>query len=73
MPTSAILFRPGTAERAASARRVLAWKLLDRLRFWSRRARQRRALARLDDRLLRDIGLTRHQAERAARKPFWRN
>jgi uncharacterized protein YjiS (DUF1127 family) len=35
------------------------------------RWRQRQALRALDDRLLRDIGLTRAEAEREARKPFW--
>jgi uncharacterized protein YjiS (DUF1127 family) len=39
---------------------------------WHERARQRRALARLDDRLLRDVGLSRAQAVGEARKPFWR-
>ena len=41
------------------------------LRTWVQRSRQRRALAELDDRLLRDIGLTPSQAEREAAKPFW--
>jgi uncharacterized protein YjiS (DUF1127 family) len=41
------------------------------VRTWFDRSRQRRALAELDDRLLRDIGLTRAQAEREAAKPFW--
>ena len=36
------------------------------------RWRQRQALLDLDDKLLRDIGITREQAEREARKPFWR-
>ena len=36
------------------------------------RHRQRRALAQLDDRLLQDIGVTRQQALRESRKPFWR-
>ena len=36
------------------------------------RVRQRRALAQLDRRLLRDIGVTPEQAEREAAKPFWR-
>lgn len=31
--------------------------------------RQRQALLRLDDRLLRDIGLTREQAEQPPRRP----
>lgn len=33
--------------------------------------RSRRALARLDDRLLDDIGLTRDQAQREAMKGCW--
>jgi uncharacterized protein YjiS (DUF1127 family) len=39
---------------------------------WHERARQRRALLRLDDRLLHDIGVGRSMAEAEARKPFWR-
>jgi len=35
------------------------------------RSRQRRALAELDDRLLRDIGLTRYDVALEASKPFW--
>lgn len=38
---------------------------------WHRRARQRTTLAHLDDRLLRDIGLTRQQARRECAKWFW--
>ena len=41
------------------------------IRMWFERSRQRRALAELDDRLLRDIGITRAQAGREAAKPFW--
>jgi uncharacterized protein YjiS (DUF1127 family) len=36
------------------------------------KARQRRILLELDERLLRDIGVTREQAEREARKPIWK-
>ena len=41
---------------------------------WIVRRGQRKALRYLaqDDRLLRDIGLTREQALREADKPFWR-
>jgi len=35
------------------------------------RAAQRRALAMLDDRLLKDVGLTREEAAFEANKPFW--
>ena len=34
-------------------------------------ARQRRALARLDDAALEDIGLSRSDAETEAQRPFW--
>lgn len=34
-------------------------------------ARERRALARLDDRMLRDIGLTEEQADREVRRAVW--
>ena len=36
------------------------------------RRRERQALLRLDDRMLRDIGLTRVDVMREADKPFWR-
>ncbi len=42
------------------------------IRVWHERARQRRALARLDDRLLRDVGLSRAAAVLESGKPFWR-
>ena len=34
-------------------------------------ARERRALARLDDRQLADIGITRNAADAEAARPFW--
>ena len=43
------------------------------LTFWAARYRQRRALARLDARLLRDIGITHYDAKREAEKPFWQD
>jgi uncharacterized protein YjiS (DUF1127 family) len=36
------------------------------------RTRQRRALALLDDRLLRDVGLSRADVEREYSRPFWK-
>jgi uncharacterized protein YjiS (DUF1127 family) len=42
------------------------------VRFWMERSRQRRALAQLDDYLLRDIGLSRDEARREGANPFWK-
>lgn len=39
---------------------------------WSERARQRRDLETLDDRMLEDIGLHRADVARECAKPFWR-
>jgi uncharacterized protein YjiS (DUF1127 family) len=39
---------------------------------WRRRVRDRRELALMSDRSLRDIGLTRYDAFQEIRKPFWR-
>ena len=39
--------------------------------LWRSRQRERRDLIKLDDRFLRDIGITRRQALEEAKKPFW--
>jgi uncharacterized protein YjiS (DUF1127 family) len=55
----------------ALLRRWLA-RTLETLELWAQRRRQRDALMSLDDSLLKDIGLTRLDAEAEGRKPFWR-
>lgn len=40
--------------------------------LWTERARTRRVLLGLDDRMLKDIGIGRAQAFGEWRKPFWR-
>lgn len=61
--------------RRASARHpvtnILA-QALTSLGQWRRRTRDRTQLARLDDRMLADIGISRAEAEFLANKPFWR-
>jgi uncharacterized protein YjiS (DUF1127 family) len=42
------------------------------LREWRRRKKGRLELARLDERMLRDIGLTRVDADYEINQPFWR-
>lgn len=43
------------------------------INVWISRNQQRRALRRLDARLLRDIGVNHYDAQREAEKPFWRD
>lgn len=41
------------------------------VRRWLRRSQTRSSITELDDRLLRDIGLTRHDVLIESRKHFW--
>ena len=52
-------------------RRTRKFGVLGLLSRWIMLARSRHALARLDDRTLADIGLTREEAENEAGRPFW--
>jgi uncharacterized protein YjiS (DUF1127 family) len=65
--------RPRIAEKAARGRNpARLWQLAAAiLVLWTQRARQRRDLRALDDRLLEDVGLTRVQVRRECAKPFW--
>ena len=40
---------------------------------WRRRARERRELATLDSRTIRDLGLSRSDVQFEVNKPFWRS
>ena len=40
--------------------------------IWVQRANHRSQLLTLDDRLLNDIGLSRAEADKEAKKPFWK-
>ncbi|HXW41142.1 MAG TPA: DUF1127 domain-containing protein [Xanthobacteraceae bacterium] len=57
--------RPRARQRAPRS-------LIAVLREWRRRIRSRRELAAISERSLRDIGLTRYDADFETRKPFWR-
>jgi uncharacterized protein YjiS (DUF1127 family) len=64
-PEPAWRLRPHGGWRRLGAAVRVVW-------FWLERSRQRRALAALDDHLLRDIGLTRDAALRECTQPFWK-
>jgi|GEM_PF-492099 len=57
---------PGFLVRAAG-------RVFETLWLWQTRADERMHLLALDDHELRDIGVTRAEAEAEARKPFWRS
>lgn len=66
-----------TTTASGSYDRAKTQRLFWGTRFWrwcarcSERSRQRQALAQLDDHDLKDIGMTRQQANAEAAKPFW--
>lgn len=55
-------------QRQRESRVVSTCKQL--LRWWTL-ARQRQALARLDERMLKDIGISRGDAMAESARPFW--
>lgn len=61
---------PNSAFVHEGAERLVGW--LEAISGMFDRRRQRQALLELDDHLLDDIGLTREQATKEARKPFWK-
>ena len=78
MPTVDLLLPPQAHARWSPRRRprvhllpplVVAARLIAQ---WIERSRQRQALAGLEERMLRDIGITRVDAARECEKPFWR-
>jgi uncharacterized protein YjiS (DUF1127 family) len=61
-----------TAGATGTTVRDLMTRGFDALALWQERSRMRHGLAMMDDRLLRDIGLTRDDVRLELRKPFWR-
>jgi uncharacterized protein YjiS (DUF1127 family) len=53
--------------------RSIGTRFFDQVFTWLDRARQRRHLGELDDRLLRDIGLSRADVEHEVSQPFWQS
>jgi uncharacterized protein YjiS (DUF1127 family) len=62
--------RVAPIEYASGARRAIG-AIVEGLLLWHDRAAERHALRNLDDLALKDMGLSRADVEREARKPFW--
>lgn len=69
MTTNCSVCAPSLPGKQFSASWKTIWRVAS---MWHDRARQRRHLAALDDRSLRDIGIDRASAHFEASKPFWR-
>jgi uncharacterized protein YjiS (DUF1127 family) len=63
-------FRSSTGGRLSFVGMLV--RLAETIAVGFERRRQRLALARLDDRMLRDIGLTSADVEGELTKPFWK-
>ena len=63
---------PGPHRSMASSLTGAARAMAEVVLAWQERLRQRRHLDGLDDRLLKDIGLSRADVVREVEKPFWR-
>jgi len=68
--TSALTLR-GPARVPRRRHRGLLLRALDLLLTWQERANERRHLQQLDERMLRDLGLSRADVTSEASKPFW--
>ncbi len=60
--------RETLASRSAQALR----QVVATISTWIERDRMRRRLLNLDDRMLRDVGISRAEVHGEAAKPFWR-
>ncbi|TVO58598.1 DUF1127 domain-containing protein [Denitromonas halophila] len=55
----------------ASVLRQLGHALRTTITVWRKRSAARRELRELDEHVLRDVGISRSQADFEGRKPFW--
>ena len=64
-------FRPRAGGVSWNRARRGVQRFLARIADWQERERERHSFARLDDRLLADIGLSREQQSRECTMTFW--
>jgi uncharacterized protein YjiS (DUF1127 family) len=67
------VLKPHPAGSHGKTGRHLLSQLAHALETWLLRRDRRRELGSLDDEQLKDIGISRADAVREARKPFWRS
>ncbi len=62
-----------TSARGYAQQSALVTRFVRLFTVWSERHRARRALARLDEHMLRDIGLSQNEARREVARRFWQD
>ncbi len=74
LPTSEVIYDhvPALSAPQSYVRRMTCRGWPQVIGTWIQRSHQRRALAKLDDWLLRDAGISRYEVAREIAKPFWR-
>ena len=72
LPRRRITTKSAPQTTRTKAPHTKAMGLLALFALWRYRRHARADLARLDDRMLADIGLTRAEADMEVAKPFWR-
>ncbi len=69
--STARILSPLTTATRLPLTAVCAVKVATLITQWDHRYRSRNALRTLDDHILEDVGVTRAQAHKEAKKPFW--
>lgn len=65
-------FAPATGATLGAVLARAVTRFVETALAWHERAAQRRALMAMDDRTLKDIGISRADVEMEICKPFWR-
>jgi uncharacterized protein YjiS (DUF1127 family) len=65
--------RPRSRDSSTNPLLIFFYRLRKAYALAIERSQQRRQLLEMDDRQLKDIGITRLEAQQEARKPIWRS
>lgn len=62
-----------TQQNESAQKYPLISQIWHKINYWKEISSQRRELRKLNDHILKDIGLSRADAERESSRPFWDN